>query len=350
MPTIDDLRALLYAREEFAGDPDTVRQFVASPPRRQILAPALAAAAVVTLAVGGIALARTQDGTHEPAGGTGLSVPPPAKTAPPNANVALHWGFSVGDVTGYRFNRFVFDAESQQARITDAGDDAFAGFVTMYSPGVAPKAVGLRVDTQQEVRVGAADAVFVPGIEPDTLQAGDDPDSWPRLLWHYRADAWIEVDGPFGYASGDHQYDNALALSVEKQIAGAVQIGDSNPITMPLAVKYVPSEFVIASAIRTAPACLGYDLAGDSQSQATTFNLSVCRVASDQVDSVQREDGDQIAIHEVGDGTSIVCVLSPDGLSPQDLQNLSDGGLQSIADRADTSPSLTDPTTWLPVN
>lgn len=351
MPTLDDLRAVLYEREKFAGDPDVVRQFVASPPRRRVVAPALAAAAVVALAVGGIALAGRRDNSHEPAGGSGLSTPPLATTAPPNANATLHWGFSIGDVAGYRFNRFVFDAESQLARITNAGDGSFTGFATMYSPSVSPKTLGLRVDTQQQVLVGTADAIFVPGISPDTQQAAEDSDSWPRLIWHYRADAWAEISGPFGYVTDEQNYDNPVALSVEEQIAEAVQVGDSDPITMPFAVEYVPSEFAIASATSLAPACLGYDLAGAPQPlPADVANLSVCRVATNQVDSVPREDGDQVAVHDVGDGTSVVCVLVPDGLSPQDLQDLTNGGLQSIADHADTSPKLADPSTWLPVD
>lgn len=350
MPTLDDLRAVLYEREDFAGDPDTVRQFVASPPRRRVIAPGLAAAAVVALAVGGIVLAGTQDGARQPAGGGPSTSPPTATTAPPHANAALDWAFSVGAVAGYRFTRFAFDAESQQARITRADHGSFAGFVTMYSPGVSPKTLGLRVDSHQSVLVGSADAVFVPGIEPESVNAVDEPDSWPRLLWHYRDDAWVEVAGPFGFVADEHHYDNAAALPVERQIAMAVQIGDSDRITMPLAVHYVPSEFVIASTVSTPAACLGYDLAGKAQSLPAPFNLSVCRVTNDQIDNVPSEDGDRIAVHDVGDGTSVVCVLAPEGLTPQDLQALSDGGLQAIADNADVSPSLDDPTTWLPVD
>jgi hypothetical protein len=274
--------------------------------------------------------------------------PPPtnvgtATTAPPTANSTLDWAFSVASVDGYDFTRFAFSAQSQQARITASGDGSFAGFVTMYSPGQTPKALQLS-GNGEHVLVNGQDATFLPGTRPDTVRAADNPDSWPRLLWHYRADAWAEVDGPFGFDTARHEYDNAAASTAERRIAVAVHFGDSDPITMPFAVDHAPSELVIATTESGAANCLGYDLAGRPQSGGATSTLTVCRIASDRVGDVSGDAGDRIAVHDVGDGTSIVCVLGADSL---DL--LDQSGLQDIADHAKTSPTIDDPSTWLPV-
>ncbi len=348
MPTIDDLRAVLAAREEFAGDPDTVLQHVTSPPRRRVLAPTLAAATVAALAVGGVLLATTQDRPQQPSGGGPASTVPTATTAPPGARQTLDSGLLGRRRGGYQFTPIAFSAESQLARITPTGSDSLAGFVTVYSPGVEPKALQLSADGQH-VTVNGADGMFLPGTEPDTVHAVDHPDSWPRLLWHYRSDAWAEIDGPFDFDDGIHMYDNTAARADELRIAEAVRIGAGGPITMPFAVT-PPSELVIATADSGAMDCLGFDRANQPQSGGTIASaLAVCRVATGKIDDVPRESGDQVAVHDVGDGTSIVCVLDATQLDPTVRDALAHGGLQSIADHVDASPKLDDPSTWLPI-
>ena len=349
MPTIEDLRAVLAAREEFAGDPDTVLQHVTAPPRRRMLAPTLAAAMVAALAVGGVVLAATQGHTpQQPSGGGPASTVPAATTAPPGGSQTLDRAFSIDRVIGYQFTLIAFTAESQLARITPSGSDSLAGFVTVYSPGVEPKAIQLSADGLH-VTVNGADGTFLPGTEPDTVHAVDHPDSWPRLLWHYRSDAWAEVAGPFDFQDGPHRYDNSAARADELQIAEAVRTGDGGPITMPFAVT-PPSELVIATADSGVMDCLGFDRPNQPQSGGTIATaLAVCRVATGKVHDVPRESGDQVAVHDVGDGTSIVCVLDPTQVDPAIRDAMAHGGLQALADHVDTSPDPADPSTWLPI-
>jgi hypothetical protein len=341
MPTIDDLRTVLVSREEFAGDPDTVRHHLASPPRRRVLAPTLAAATVAALAVGGVLLAASESDRQQPSGGRPESTVPPATTAPPGAGQTLDWAFSVGAVTGYQFTSIGFSAESETARITHSDTSSLAGFVTVYSPGVEPKALQLSANGQHVV-VNGTNGTFLPGTEPDTVHAVDHPDSWPRLLWHYRSDAWAEIDGPFAFDDGIHMYDNGAARADELRIAEAVRIGAGGPITMPFAVT-PPSELVIATTGTGSSDCLGYDLAGQPQSGSVSV-LTVCRVASGRVDDMPFDSGDRVVVHDVGDGTSIVCALAA-----AHLDLLDQSGLQALADHVDASPKLDDPSTWLPI-
>jgi hypothetical protein len=230
-------------------------------------------------------------------------------------------------------------------KVTSTSDGP-RGFVTVYTAGGAPKEQ--RVGTA--VTVGGHPGYFVGGTTPrtttkDLAGAWNDPDSFARLRWQYSDGAWAEVMGTFGYQPDSASYDNEAALGIERHLAAAVRVPDGSAVTMPLALRDLPDDLVPVVANSGAPQiCIEYADAGTVAAvDEDSTVLTACRIVTGSVDVAHGVEDERLQ-RDLGDGTTLVLQIDS-----RHADELTASDLRAIADDADTSPVLGDPSTWLPV-
>lgn len=324
MPTIDDLRDVLVAREVHAPEAVAIR-----PHRRRVLAPALAVVVVVTVATAAVVLAASNHSGQQ-AGGSGPSAltgsTPPASTAPPHFTTHLRWNFSVGELSGYTVTRYLYTPYLQAALITPTSGSGSSGNVAVHPAGVY-HADWLDGDPQ---KVDGRTGYFLGSPAK------------PKLVWQYADNSWAEVDGTFGYDHATQRYDYTAARAGELTIARALTFGPSDVVTMPFRIS-LPSNFTLeATSTQRGRGCIGYGNGGpyDEAQPALGSILTVCRVR----DTGAPDDPNPYLTQDLGDGTSLRFEVATT-LRSDDLMST----LLQADKKAEVSPSLDDPSTWLPV-
>lgn len=315
MATLDDLRASLVEREIHAPDPSAfVLPAAARAPRPRVLAPALAAAAVVCVAAASIAVGRAvlHGGTQSPAASGGQPVT---------------WSFSARPVPGFTITRDLYAVDLQAATIEATGGARVQGLIEVHQPG----AVDDSTLTGRRVSVLGRTGIFQPG----SGSGGGEP----MLIWQYADNGWVEVGGTFGYHPADGTYDEQQALRVEQRIARALTFGSGDAVTAPFRIT-APSGLSLNSvSAADGRTCLTYD-AGGTDVAAT---LTACRIPRGGAVPAHGA-GDELVTRALDDGTTLVLI----GASTT-ARSMPPAELAAIADHADVSPRLAEPSSWLPV-
>jgi hypothetical protein len=354
MATLNDLRAVLLEGERYAGDPDAVLQTVNNrrgdsqhhdaypghPRRVWVAAGAVVAMLAVVAALVGVSsdrevvsrkvalpsAVRTSGPTstrHSTSPGTGGPVP---------AN-ALRWSFTVGPVPGFTFAYLNDQPEpstaQQTALLVSNTNPNLTATVTVYPPGAF------------DPNTGSVDGTAVNGApvsvngHPGTFVAG--PSTPPTLFWTYASNAWATV-GTSGTTTG-----RALAQTV----ADAVRPGTSAPVTLPFQLGTLPPPLKILAVLpRTDQSSIVY---GTSLDPVHGIYLTVTRMSAARAALLAHKH-----ISE-GPGSRIVNRTLPDrsvlrvAVEPNHLDDISQAQLNEIAAAIDVSPTLGEPSTWLPV-
>ena len=354
MPTLQDLAELLTERaESTAPDQHAVIARLEdavgagrSPMRR---VPWLAAAAVVALAAGVVALAGSSNRGGAPAASVAM---------PPRGHIV--WQFEIGKVPGWTVERTYSSWWSnpigtaggwgQGAELTPTSG---RGHVS-YGREPAAEPFPGNFSTAHPITVAGQPGLWMPGHRVDTadlvttvrkhpweaVAASGDPQ--PQLRWKNADGSWNIVMGTVGFRPATYDFDNVVAKRELLRIAAAV--------TAPRAVQYVAAPFHVAVGDAFRPSdvnttrgisCVGWTTIRGAHSPNLPQSLvTVCRAPAGRI-------GDPIvprahALRRViGDGT--VLVVSAD------RHVLSAAAERRILNSANVSPSLRDEVTWLRV-
>ena len=361
MPTLEDLSQLLTERADSAApDRHAVMARVEgavyaerSPARR--VTPWLAAAAVVALAVGVVALAGSSNRVHRTA--------PPA-ASPPTGHVA--WQFVIGKISGWTVQRTYsswwtnstgsaggwgqgaeLTPTSGRARVTygrEPAAETYPGnFSTAHPITVAGQpgfwAPGHRVDT--------ADLVTTVRKHPwAAVAASGDPQ--PQLRWKNADGSWNILGGTVGFRPATYDFDNAVAKRELLRIAAAVRSPSSRqyvsaPLHVTLAHRFRRTEVDSVRGI----SCVGFTtLRSMRTSGAPQTLVNVCRAPTTKLQDpflprTSKHDDLVAQRRLLPDGTALVIGVYNDVLSPATARG--------VLDSAKVSSSMTDQRTWLPV-
>lgn len=361
MPTIDDLRVTLRERADRCDDIEiaalATTDRAPAPAHRRMVAPLLAAAAVVAVVGAGAGLgAALHHGTGTPAGSAAV-VPSTSPT----------WQFHIADVPGwtvsYDFAMWAPGrggkpgAWQEGAMLTPADGKARISYSYEQDTGngVYPGngvIAAVRTGHAQAVTVNGQSGWWVPGTKVDTsdMTPGAVRDPWtavtssgdwqPHLVWKNPDGSWNGLMGTAGFQPETYDFDNTGAWKAMSRIAKAVSITDSGgPVTLPF-VAHLGAQYRV-SQIRSDPGAACGEWAADP----STTLLTICRVTPDQQHSARLGlsggDDEQVVRRDLGDGTVLAVVLYGDArrdLVPAD-----------VLDSVDVSPELDDPSTWLPL-
>ena len=358
MPTLQDLSDALTDRaERSAPEPHAVlarleagRGARRSPARRA--APLLAAAAVVALAVGAVALTGASDRDGRQAV-VGSAVPPRH----------IEWQFTIGSTPGWTAHRSyamwmtndagtaggwgqgaVLTPASGRARVTYGRESA----VTRYPGNVGPSRF------VRPITVAGRPGLWIRGHHVDTadmtramrrhpwsaVAVSGDPQ--PELRWKNADGSWNIMSGTVGFRPTTYDFNNVVAKRALLRIAAAV-----GP---PTSVQYVAAPFHIALSDAFRPSdvqvvrgisCVGWTTArGARNPNLPQALVTVCRAPVARVDDPIVPRAHALR-RMIGDGTVLVISAG--------RHVLSTAAERRILGSADVSPSLTDEATWLRV-
>ena len=249
---------------------------------------------------------------------------------------ALRWSFTVDPIPGYTFN-YTDDQPDprngqQNASVTSAHDPDLSAGITVYPRGgfdpTHGSVDGTAVDGKT-VTVKGHSGTFVTG--PST----------PTLFWTYAKNSWASV-GISGTAR-----DSALPFAL--RVARAVHTDTPTPITLPFQVGTLPKPLKV---VDVAPTNGQGDNVQSTVFYGTSFPngiyLTVTRISPARVGTMRNAPSK-------GDHTTSRSRTLPDGstlwvvLDPNHVKDISQSQLQTIVAGINVTPTLADPSTWLPV-
>jgi hypothetical protein len=358
VPTLDDLRATLHDRAELC-DADALDTLVMAnrpkrAPRRRLVAPLLAAAAVM-VTIGAAAAVGT---TLRHDGGTPAASPAP-RPAPT-------WQFTIADVPGWTVSYdFAMWTDGHDGMPGAWGEAATltptTGRATLtygYNPRVEAEYPGNGMGPTSgrgvAVTINGHPGWWAPGRTVDTssMTATTAADPWaavassgdwqPRLVWQNADGSWNDLAGTVGFRPKTYSFDNAVARKAMMHIARTVALTSSgDPVTLPFSV-HLGDQYQLAQvSSRSEAACGDWNI---EPSDPGGIDLVICRVTADQQysDHLGLPVGEHVARRNLGDGTVLV-VGSFYGSARHELAPA------QILDSVDVSPKLDDRSTWLPV-
>lgn len=361
MPTLQDLSELLAERAETAA-PDrhaVVATFEDSAAARRApvrrATPWLAAAAVVALTAGVVALAGSS--THR-------SETEPPGAVPPQGHVV--WQFAIDKIPGWTAERTYsswwsnstgtaggwgqgadLTPTSGRARVSygrEPAAETYPGNFSTAHPITVAGQPGLWMPGR---RVNTADLVARVRKHPwEAVAASGDPQ--PALRWKNTDGTWNILMGTVGFRPATYNFDNVVAKRELLRIATAVR--------SPSSVQYVTAPFHVAlgKGFRRTDVtsvrgiwCVGFTTLRSLRTPNVPQTLvTVCRASASKLRDpfmprTSRRD-DEMAQHRVlPDGTVLVIGVSRHALSGH--------AARRVLDSAQISPSMTDQRTWLPV-
>lgn len=361
MPTLQDLSELLTERAEGAATDqhavtarlEGVVRAARSPMRR--VTPWLAAAAVVALAAGVVAIAGSSNRGGEPAASVAM---------PPRGHVV--WQFAIGKVPGWTVVRTYSSWWSnstgtaggwgQGAELTPTSGRARVS----YGREPAAEPFPGNVSTAHPLTVAGQPGLWVPGHRVDTadlvtrvrkhpweaVAASGDPH--PQLRWKNADGSWNILTGTVGFRAATYNFDNVVAKRELLRIAAAVR-SPSSPqyVTAPLHVA-VGNRFrrTEVDSVRGI-SCVGLTTLRTLRTPSGTQTLVlVCRAPASKLHdpfvptTSKRED--LVAQRRLlSDGTVLVIGVYRHALSP--------AAARGVLNSAKISSSMTDQRTWLPI-
>jgi hypothetical protein len=361
MPTLQDLSELLTERAESAAtDQHAVMARVESvvvagrSPMRRVT-PWLAAAAVVALAAGVVALSGSSNRGSEPAASVAM---------PPQGHVV--WQFAIGKVSGWTVDRTYSSWWSNSAGT--AGGWAQGAELTptsgrarvSYGREPAAETYPGNFSTAHPITVAGEPGLWVPGHRVDTadlvatvrkhpweaVAASGDPQ--PQLRWKNADGSWNIVMGTVGFRPATYNFDNVVAKRELLRIAAAVRSPRSTQyVTAPLHVA-VGKRFrrTDVDSVRGI-SCLGFTTPrslrtpNQPQTLVVVCRAPVSKLRDPFVPKTSKRDDAMSQRRILPDGTALVIGVYNNVLSP--------AAARVVLDSAKVSSSMTDQRTWLPI-
>jgi hypothetical protein len=361
MPTLQDLSELLSERAETAA-PDrhtvvaTFEGAVAarrSPARRAT--PWLAAAAVVALTAGVVALAGSANRGGNPAASVAM---------PPQGHVV--WQFEIGKVSGWTVERTYsswwsnstgtaggwgqgadLTPTSGRARVTYGREPAAEPYPGNFSTAHPITVAGRPGLWMPGHRVNTADLVARVRKHPwEAVAASGDPQ--PALRWKNADGTWNIIMGTVGFRPDTYDFNNVVAKRELLRFAAAVRSPTSRQyVTAPLHVT-VGNRFrrTDVSSVRGIW-CVGFTTLHSLRTPNLPQTLvTVCRAPANRLhDSflpmTSKRDDAMSQRRLLPDGTALVIGVYNHVLNP--------AATRRVLDSTKISSSMTDQRTWLPV-
>ncbi len=238
MITESDVRAVLAEQAHDISEPDEILARITfdhrpgrrrSPGRRLWIAPVAAAAAVVAVVAGAVALTSVNHRTHNRSEQAG------SHTLPPTGGIELRYIGSMGRVPNYRIGQPIFASDRQVTDVSGHGVEEIAD-VTVYNEGAFQPST---IEHAQPVMVGQIHGLFgvvavtIPDLSKHVVPT-------PTLAWQFSSGRWATVTGwwPSELALHHLQLD---PLTEAKRIAVAFDTSVSRPLLVPFRVGYLPS-------------------------------------------------------------------------------------------------------------
>lgn len=238
MITESDVRAVLAEQAHDISEPDDILARITfehrpgrrrSPGRRHWSAPVAAAAAVVAVVAGAVALTSVNHRTHN------RTQQAESHTLPPMGGIELRFIGSMRPVPNYRISQPMFASGRQITEVSGHGVEEI-GDVTVYNEGAfQPSTIG----HAQPVTVGK-----IHGLFGEVLVTVPDPSKHvvptPTLAWQFSSGRWATVTGWWPSEQALHHL-RLDPLTEAKRIAAAFDTSVSRPLLVPFRVGYLPS-------------------------------------------------------------------------------------------------------------
>ena len=237
MITESDVRAVLAGQAHDISEPDDILARITfehrpgrrSPGRRQWIAPVAAAAAVVAVVGGAVALTSVNHRTHN------RTEQAASHTLPPTGGIELRYIGSIGRVPNYQIGRPVFASDRQLTEVSRNGVAEVAD-VTVYNEGAFKPST---IEHARPVTVGQ-----IHGLFGEVLVTVAAPSKHvvptPTLAWQLSSGRWVTITGwwPEYLAPYHLRLD---PLTEAKRIAAAFDTSVSRPFLVPFRVGYLPN-------------------------------------------------------------------------------------------------------------